>query len=45
MNQILLLILFILSKGGEADHVVLYEKSCWPADLKSKIGLERSSEF
>jgi superfamily I DNA/RNA helicase len=32
-------------KGGEADHVVLYEKSCWPADLKSKIGLERSSEF
>jgi len=32
-------------KGGEADHVVLYEKSCWPADLKSKVGLERSSEY
>ena len=31
-------------KGGEADHVVLYEKSNWVASIQNKIGLERSSE-
>jgi len=32
-------------KGGEADHVVLYEKSNWVASIQNKIGLERSSEY
>jgi DNA helicase II / ATP-dependent DNA helicase PcrA len=32
-------------KGGEADHVVLYEKTNWIASIQNKIGLEKSSEY
>ena len=32
-------------KGGEADHVVLYEKTNWIASIQNKIGLEKNSEY
>ena len=32
-------------KGGEADNVVIYEKTNWVAHIQNKIGFERSSEF
>ena len=32
-------------KGGEADHVVLYEKTNWVASIQNKVGFERSSEY
>ena len=32
-------------KGGEADNVVIYEKSNWVASVQNKVGLERSSEY
>ena len=31
-------------KGGEADHVCVYEKANWPAHFGHKVGLARSSE-
>ena len=31
-------------KGGEAQHVCVYEKSNWPAHFENKVGLARSSE-
>tara|TARA_R100000908_G_scaffold64257_1_gene47505 strand:+ start:1750 stop:3321 length:1572 start_codon:yes stop_codon:yes gene_type:complete len=31
-------------KGGEADHVCVYEKANWPAHFGHKIGVARSSE-
>ena len=32
-------------KGGEANDVVIYEKSNWPAHLENKIGKDRCSEY
>jgi len=32
-------------KGGEADNVVIYEKSNWIASIQNKVGLDRSSEY
>ena len=31
-------------KGGEADHVCLFEKANWPAHFGHKVGIARSSE-
>jgi len=31
-------------KGGEAQHVCVYEKANWPAHFENKVGLARSSE-
>ena len=31
-------------KGGEGDHVCVYEKANWPAHFGHKVGLARSSE-
>jgi superfamily I DNA/RNA helicase len=32
-------------KGGEANDVVIYEKSNWPAHLENKVGKDRCSEY